>query len=375
MKLGTALLVALLLPMPVGATHATPNAAVTNVRLDVLGSPACITRDELAARVLARSTRIRFVDASALSAQVSVESPRPGMVIAELVMASADGKRSPRRIVVQSCSEAADAVALIITVTLDPTLAKRPVPGVPRERSPDKDSEATSSPAAEAVVAKSAPAEPSSAPSPQPTAKPTEPPAIDKEPAPPAKPDIEEPPSASSPVAATRRFGVSGGAQSIAGPAPAVMPGFAFYGLAALDRDSPWSPAVHIGFTRVWRADLSEPGGKASFTLDAASLDVCGLRLHWSMFEARACGAALVGRMTARGAAFTDTPGTSTRPFAVAGGAVLVSAGLGATIELLARLSVGATLVRDAYDFAPPAFYRAGPLTTAASLGLGARWP
>jgi len=378
MKLGTALLMALLLPIAAGTAQATPSTTATNVRLEVLGSSTCITREELASRVLARSPRIRFVDESTLSVQASVEMPRPGTVVADLVIASADGNRSPRRVVVRSCAEATDALALIITVTLDPTLAKKSATAGFRNRGLAKASEAASSPTPESVEAKSSQAEPPSTPGPQPTAKFAEPPRVLKEPAPPVKVEPAEPGSAPSPTAretATRRFGVSGAALSIFGPAPAVMPGVGLYGLAALERDSPWSPAVQIGFSRAWRSDLSEPGGKASFTLDTVSLDVCAVRLRWSLLEARACGAALVGRMTAKGAAYPDTPGTSARPFAVAGGALLVTAAIGATIELSARLGAGATLIRDTYDFSQPAFHRAGSVTTSGSLGLGAHWP
>jgi len=374
MNWGTVSLVALLLPMPIGASHAAPDAAVASARLEVLGSPGCITHGDLVARVEARSPRIRFVDDAALSARVSLDTSRPGTVIADIVLATVDGKWSPRRVVVRSCAEAADAVALIITVTLDPTWTKRPATGSVRDKSTARARETTSSTGSEADAARSAPSEPPSAPVSQPIVKPVEL-RLPKEPTPPVKVESAEPSPPSPPVTARRRFGAHLAAQAVFGPAPTAMPGIALYAMAALDRDSVWSPAILVGATHVWRTDLSEPGGRASFALDAASLDACALRLRLSLIEARVCAAALVGLTTASGAADTEAPGSSTRPFAAAGGAVLVTAGLGAVVELSARLGMGATLIRDSYELSSPVFYRAGPVTTSASLGIGARWP
>jgi hypothetical protein len=144
--------------------------------------------------------------------------------------------------------------------------------------------------------------------------------------------------------------------------------------MAALDRDGIWAPALVLGVTRVWRSDLAQPGGAASFALDAASIDACPLRVGIAQVATRVCASALVGRLTASG---TDTEqGTSaTRPFAVAGGAVTVNAGVGAILDLYARLGIGATLLRDSYEFGTTTFYRAGRITTSASLGIGLRWP
>jgi len=36
---------------------------------------------------------------------------------------------------------------------------------------------------------------------------------------------------------------------------------------------------------------------------------------------------------------------------------------------------MGATLVRDSFEFGSTIFYQAGPITTSASLGIGARLP
>jgi hypothetical protein len=76
--------------------------------------------------------------------------------------------------------------------------------------------------------------------------------------------------------------------------------------------------------------------------------------------------------MVSRG---TDTDGgtSATRPFAVAGASVIAS--FGSAIQVTARLAVGATLVRDAYELGTDTFYRASRVTTSASLGIGTHWP
>jgi hypothetical protein len=140
------------------------------------------------------------------------------------------------------------------------------------------------------------------------------------------------------------------------------MPGISVYAIAALDRDALWSPAIMVGVTHAWRNSLAEPGGTASFTLDAASLDTCALRLRLSVIEARACGSALVGRLSARGDN-TSAPATVARPFVTIGGAAVLTAGLGSIVELSARLGAGLTLLRDSYEFAPTIFYRADRIT------------
>jgi hypothetical protein len=151
------------------------------------------------------------------------------------------------------------------------------------------------------------------------------------------------------------------------------MPGIALYAMGALDRDGLWAPALLAGATHAWRADLAQHGGKASFTLDAASLDVCPLRVRLSVLAARPCASALVGRLTARGSD-TENAVSSARPFAAAGAALAMTVALGSSVDLSARVGAGLTLVRDSYELGTAVFHRAAPLTIAASLGIGTRW-
>jgi hypothetical protein len=151
------------------------------------------------------------------------------------------------------------------------------------------------------------------------------------------------------------------------------MPGISLYAFGALDRSGLWSPALMLGITHAWRNGLREKGGTASFLFDAASLDACILRVRMSVVEARPCVSALVGRLAASGSQTTAAAAAS-RPFATLGGAAVLTADLGSMLELSLRLGVGATLVRDSYEFQPTVFHRAASVTTQASLGIGMGW-
>jgi hypothetical protein len=177
-----------------------------------------------------------------------------------------------------------------------------------------------------------------------------------------------------SPVATRSRFGAQVAGQMVFGPAPGVMPGLALYAVVGLDRDAIWSPALIVGATYIWRDGLVEPGGTASFTLYAVSLDVCPFRVSVVDIEARACASALVGRLAVAGFE-TDAPASSDRPFATAGAAGVFTFGLGPVVEVSARLGMGASLVRDSFEFGSTIFYQTSRLTTFASLGVGARLP
>ncbi len=368
MTSGNALLVALLVPISIGMAQAASEAAMTAAHLEVHATPDCTTRSDLAARVAARSRHIQFVDDdSALAVEAVFAAGRSGSVVGELALSGPGGKLLSRRLRARSCADAADAVALIIAVTLDPTFAgdSRALAGVQTETRSLADPSASPSTAPRARPA--AISEPIEKPVKQPAER-----ALEKEVPVTANPLVASSPT--PPVVARRRVGVHLAGQTIVGPAPSVMPGVAVYVMAGLDRDALWSPVIMVGVTHAWRNGLAEPGGTASFTLDAASLDACALRLRLFFIEARACGSALVGRLSTSGDE-TSAPATVARPFAVAGAAVVLTAGLGSMVELSARLGAGLTLLRDSYEFAPTIFHRAESITSSASLGLGVRLP
>jgi hypothetical protein len=364
---GLALLVALALPSHAVVLAVETEAPGTSAHLDVRAAPACTSRGEVAARVGSRSSRIHFVESgAALSVEATFTDAPSGEVAVGLVVAGHPaGKAMSRRFIARSCAEGADAAALIIAVTLDPTSASeiRPAPAESGSRASSPGSSDSTGPVAKAPApaassgAKQAEQAPEPARLPAPTAAPA---AVLAAQAP--------------PVATRRRAGLFLAGQMVFGPAPAVMPGVGLYALAALDRDALWSPAVVLGATHAWRSGLVETGGTAAFTLEAATLDACALRVHLSRLEGRACASTLVGRLLASGSG-TSNQASVPRPFATAGASAVFSAGLGSRVELSARVGAGVTLVRDWYVFGPNLFHRAARVTVDASLGLGVRLP
>jgi hypothetical protein len=339
---GAALLVALSLQMLAGSAAERTSA---KVRLEVRAPGDCTSRTDLAERIAARSAHIEVVDEAAISAHVDVSVPRGGSVTADLVLTSPGVEEPVRQVVARSCAEVADGVALIIAVTLDPNLRRKATPGPSDDHKIPVPAEGPKVPAESPVKAR------------------PEPPAASNPPAPPPAPP---------PAALRRELAISAAGQAMFGPAPSAMPGIALYVMAGLDRDGAWAPAVVIGATHVWRADLAESGGTASFTLDAGSVDVCPLHLRWARLTARPCASALLGRLTASGSNVPQAASVA-RPFGVAGAAI--SAGFGAPVEVTARVGIGVTLLRDAYEFATNVFYRAAPIAISASIGVGVHWP
>jgi len=385
-----ALLIALVALMPPEAA----DAKAAKARLDVRGGARCLSPDDIIRRVSARSPRVRFADDASLLATVALTSQRVGAVTVTLTLGTAEAAGPPRRVTARSCAEAADAVALILAVTLDPTAAPGPAivdgeppraggDGVGASATPTTDDvrQVGSSPSPTTVaVTPRAPALPiARAPRRPPIELPREvaPTPADRAPvraAAPAIVAVPVPPAeeATEPNPAHLQVGGSVAGQMILGAAPVVLPGIALSVMIAAERDHGWAPALVLGWTHVWRSGLEQTGGTASFTLDAGTADACPLRWRWSRLTVRPCGSLLVGRIVTKGTN-TEQPGTAARPFSTAG--LTINAGLGRTVELSARVGLGITLIRDSYAFGDDVFYRASLLTTSASLGVAARWP
>jgi hypothetical protein len=319
--------------------------------LKVEASSACATRTQLVARVRARAPRASFVDVGgAVAISVRFSAAPTGVIVAEVTFSSADAKTSARRVQAGSCSEATDAVALIIAMTLSPAGKRGDGSG---------DSAASASTSADQNTS-SSPGPPTA------TAKP-------RIPAERMEPERKVGNVTSPRPASVGSFGVQLAAQMFVGPAPQVMPGVAVYALAGLERRAPWSPAILLGATHAWQSGAAR-GGMASFELDALTFDVCPLRLRLGGIQARPCGSVLAGRFSARGTDTINAAPESRRPFWVVGGAVVASADLFWLLEASARVAVGANLVQDSFEFTPSVFHTVPAITVAASAGVGVRW-
>lgn len=319
-------------------------AQASTARLEVDAQPSCSTRDELVARVTARSARIRFVAEGAgipiMTARIEA-APR-GLVIADLTVVEPDGRRFARRLEAPSCAAATDALALVMAITLDPSASLGETPPA-SDAAPAKPPDRGAPPRTlDATVTRTAPPAESAA--------------------------------ASAPVASTRRLTVAVTGEVVAGPAPTVMPGAAIEVQAALDRASLWSPAIILTLSHLWSGVRSEIGGDADFVLDLVGLEACPVRLTALWLEARACAAGALGRLTANGSNTYD-PRAVARPFGTAGGAARLGVILGSRVEIRARFGAGATLWRDAFEFSPTVFHRVASVTLVGDVGVGVRFP
>ena len=321
--------------------------------LEVQASSACATRAEIVARVRARLPAERLADVGgAVAMSVRFAEVRPGVIVADVTFTSGDAKPSARRVQAGSCSEATDAVALIIAMTLSPAGNRSDGPS---------DASASAAGAASDQTASSPPGPPTATGEPRISAERIE-------------PERKVGNLTSPGPASVASFGVHLAAQSFVGPAPQVMPGVAVYALAGLERRAPWSPAILLGATHAWQSGGRAPGGIASFELDAVTIDACPIRLRLGGIQARPCGSVLAGRFSARGTDTINAAPESRRPFWVVGGAVMASADLFWLLEASARVAVGANLVQDSFEFTPSVFHTVPAITVAASAGVGLRW-
>lgn len=353
-------------PRPAAAQRGN-DADGASASLEVAAAPECASRAGVMARVGTRSTRIKFVapDAATSTLRVTVAGPR-GAVAGELTVVRPGGKHFVRRIVAPTCAEAADALALIIAITLDPTHTI--TEAAPTASSTDAGPGSGRGSAPAASPTRAAPTEPAAA-SPSALRLPPPPPSLPAVVAKEHAPTELPPPPGRSWVAA----GV--GAHAITGPAPQVMPGIAVHVSAGIDRASIWSPAARLAVAHARVGGLVEAGGStADFTLTGGTVDACPLALRVARFAARACAAAGAARLTAHGGN-TYSPRSRQRPFVAVGASLIAALSLGRRLQIEARVAGAAPLIRDSYQFTPEVFYRVASVTLELDLGLSIRFP
>jgi hypothetical protein len=350
-----------------GAAAAETPTSVATVHLEVQAAPSCATREALAALVVARSPRIRFLDdgagVTALRAEIT---PGPNdTVVGQLSIVDPGGRRSSRRLSAPTCAEAIDAIALIVVISLDPTYA--PPTSAEAERGPGLPTPAPRAGPGTAAGDRHPDATPV-------TARSSEAPAGSPEESGEQRGKGKEEGGPEPARPAVRRLGVGAAAQLISGPAPQIIPGVAVRVFAALDRASIWSPALRVTAAHAWQNGIGEPGGTAAFALDTLGLDLCVVRLGIKVVELRGCAAATAGRLSATGSD-TYSPIARERPFVEVGGAAIVGVAIGPILQLSGTFGAGDALIRDAFEFSSQVFHRVSAMTLTVDLGLGLRFP
>jgi hypothetical protein len=317
-------------------------------------SVECLRRP--AAGVARRSSRIRLVTDGAVTPVLaaSVKQAADGSVAAELAVTHPSGKRSVRRLTAPSCSEAVDALALVIAITLDPTSVSGGSGG---------DTESGSANAAEGLGQAN-----------QPNAKANEPVKRPSSVSGEEQADFRAPQSSGPDMETVFHWRAGALLRALLGPAPELMPGLALALGASWDRAGVWSPALRLSATHYWLHGVSEMDGDADFEVDSGSLDACPVRVGGELLAMRPCANLELGRLLARGT-HTFAPQAHSRPFAVLGGSLWLETLLLTRLEAGLGLSAGKTLVMDDFAFSPTTFHRVSSLTVAGSLGVSLRFP
>jgi hypothetical protein len=303
---------------------------------------------------------------------------------------------------VANCSEANDALAFLITLTLDPDAAlketRAATPGPARQRTPNPTiAHEPSGPGPASSERRSADSTDAAKPAPQRTAdpasttdpaKPTEPRTGDstpasRDPAPQAEPrvsaatlagDPAQPEAATSPALQFERIELSLIAQLAVGVAPSAMPGFGLQALAALRGSGMWAPALQLRATRAWLDGWAAAGGSADFRLDSARLDLCPLGWRWRMLTGRACLAGALGSLAAAGSRSFGARSQS-RLWVDAGATLTLAADLGRLLQVRVNTGLALPARRDRYAFGPDVFHRVSAVCWQGDIGVGLRFP
>ena len=258
-----------------------------------------------------RSARVRFVDEGPHDRELSIAMRKDGeFTNGELRLIERDKSQRRRNVRFTTCSEAVEGLALIAVVSLDP----------------------------QALLQADAAAEPAAV-----LAPPINPPP--KQTKPPSKP--QSPPEAQRSkvqVALGGEFNLAFRAL----PAPA-LGGSLFVDVAA--RSQSWfSPLFRGAISHVQRRGLESGNAEANFTLTLATVSVCPVRLAAGFFVLRPCAFGSGGALHAWGSETTNLQ-RHTRPYGALGGSLFLFAHTSQTVEIVADIAAGASLLRDSFGF------------------------
>lgn len=356
----------------VWAQEVTPR---TQASLQVRGSARCGSVSELSERVASRSDRIAFIPNAQRKVDVEIVQG-PAAWSAVLVFAGPARAPMQRNLQARSCEALLDAVAFVVTITLDPPSAGEPPTdgAVPSGSAPvDPDTPSTD-------VA------PNSGSAPSPGRVDSRPSDVGHPPArQPSYVDIQplKPPEAivvaadGGPYAdllghdapgTPMRFGFSLLGRWAHAAAPSELFGVGLAADLQLEHAT-WASGVKLGLgyfpARQWQTE----SGVASFELAELNLELCPLLLRLRSVRVGPCAALVAGRLSARGIV-AERSEQHTRPWGFWGGGLHASLDV-LPVQVALGLRAGPTWVRDAFQFAPHVFYRVPDWGAQADLGLG----
>lgn len=355
----------------VWAQEVTPR---TQASLQLRGSARCGSVAELSERVASRTDRIAFT--SNAQRKVDVEIVQ-GAAAWSAMLAFTGPARAPmqRNLQARSCEALLDAVAFVVTVTLDPpSSGDAPTQGAVPGATAPVDPSALRSDAAQNSGSVQSPGS-----DPQPSQ------VVDKPARVPALVDIQplKPPEGivvaadGGPYAdllghdepgTPMRFGFSLFGRWAHAAAPSELFGVGLAADLQLEHAT-WASAVKLGLgyfpARQWQTD----SGVASFELAELNLELCPVLLRLRSVRVGPCAALVAGRLSARGVV-AERSEQHTRPWGFWGGGLHASLDV-LPVQVALGLRAGPTWVRDAFQFAPHVFYRVPDWGAQADFGLG----
>ena len=308
----------------------------------------CPSAAEFQRSVQRRSSRVRFVAEGSHDRQLSITMRKDGgFTHGELRLIEVDGSLRQRHVRFTTCSEAVEGLALIAVVSLDPQALLEP----------EKPAEPAPGPANAPATAST----PASTPAPAREAKP--PPTATKLP-----PNLDP-----GPAAPQKGMQLALGAEfNVAFRAlPATALGGSLFVDVAPHSESWFAPLFRGAISHVERRGLSRGDAEANFTLTLLTVSACPLRLASGFLVWRSCAFASGGALHAWGSQTTNLQ-QRTRPYGALGGSAMLFGQISQSVEIVADLAVGASLVRDSFGFdqeqpwETPALYL--------SSGIGARF-
>jgi hypothetical protein len=330
-------------------------------------APATCENDaQFFARARVRAPRMRLArpDERARMFVVDVEQ-RGGRTFGRLTVRNPEGRQTVREIEARDCSEAVDALALILALAVNPRAADAP-PGA-------------MNPPTEGAPRAAPPGAPEAAPTaPAPAAQPTAPSAAARAPTPATGPSPapEAPAVTTSPRdTASWAFRAGLSAWGVGAIAPEPLLGGRASGELLHLATQVTAPSFRAAVGYATHAGFVVDGGTAHFEYAGTSLEICPLRLPASgPLVFRPCAMGDLGFVFSRG---TDTldPRGETRPWVALGAGGRLEWALGRRVGL--ELDAGCTcpIWRDRFLFGSRSFHRVGLASGVVALGFVMRIP
>ncbi len=277
-----------------------------------------------------RSSRVRFVPVGTGQRELEISLRTAGdAIVGELRLTERDGSVRQRSVSFTTCAEAVEGLALITAVSLDP----------------------------QASLAAHAPA-PAAAP---------------KEPAPEVAAKTL---TRSTPILTSRGSSFEAGLGAELSAAFNALPATAAGGALSVDvasaSDGWFAPLLRGTVSHLELRGVPQGDAEASFSLTAATLSACPLRLGGRSLSLRPCAFATGGALHAWGSGSTPDPQARTRPYWSWGGSLLLLVRASQALDIVSNLGLGSTLVRDQFRFEGAPFWTTP--TVYLFSGVGARF-